>query len=133
MPQRLPRVRERRYCARSQGRRSSRTLRNRLPRGCCGPSIDRLTSHENSVLSGEQTYALDLDALRQIPATVGASPPEPVSDGSGDPAAAWEGLEQTAVAVLVSAARAVANIDTVALVLRSSASAPTSGARPVAI
>ncbi len=86
---------------------------------------DRLASHENSVLSGEQTYALDLDALRQIPATVGASPPEPASDGNSEPAAAWEALEQTAVAVLVSAARAVANIDTVGVGAAPPASAPT--------
>jgi hypothetical protein len=69
---------------------------------------DRLVSHENSVLSGEKTYALDLDALSKIPASAGASSFD--LDGEGSSAAA-ERLEETAVALLIAAVRAVANID----------------------
>jgi hypothetical protein len=86
---------------------------------------DRLASHENSVLSGEKTYALDLDALRELPATAGACLSEFVSDGGGDAAAAWEALERAAVGLLVSAVRAVANIDSVGSGAPPSASAPT--------
>ena len=70
---------------------------------------DRLVSHENSVLSGEKTYALDLDALSEIPAGVGAFLSD--LDGQGSSVAAWERLEATAVALLIAAMRAVANID----------------------
>lgn len=42
----------------------------------------RLISHENSVLSGEQTYELSLDALRGISATVETSRSAPNSGGS---------------------------------------------------
>jgi hypothetical protein len=87
---------------------------------------DRLASHENSVLSGEKTYALDLDALRELPATAGACLSEFVSDGRGDAAAAWEALEWAAVGQLVSAVRAVANIDSVGFGAPPAASAPTS-------
>jgi len=84
---------------------------------------DRLASHENSVLSGEKTYALDLDALRELPATAGVCLSEFV-DGGGETAAAWEALERAAVGLLVSAVRAVANIDSVGFGAPPSASAP---------
>jgi hypothetical protein len=74
---------------------------------------NRLTAHENCVLSGEATYALDLDALRGIPATAGVPVSELVSDGGDDRTADWEGLERAAVGLVVSAVRAVANIDSV--------------------
>jgi len=86
---------------------------------------DRLASHEHSVLSGEQTYAVDLEALRQIPATAGACLSELVGDGCGETAAAWEALERAAVGLLVSAVRAVANIDSVGFGAPPAARAPT--------
>ncbi len=79
---------------------------------------DRLVSHENSVLSGEQTYTLDLDVLREIPESGDAS----LSglDGESSSPAAWERLEETAVVLLIAAVRTVANIDTEAVGLTSS-------------
>jgi len=70
---------------------------------------DRLVLHENSVLSGEQTYAVDLDALSGIPASADAYRSDP--HGAGSFAAAWERLAETAVALLIAAVRAMANID----------------------
>lgn len=70
---------------------------------------DRLVSHENSVLSGEKTYALDLDALSNIPASAAGTLSD--LDGDGSSAAAWERLAETAVVLLLVAVRAVANID----------------------
>ncbi len=70
---------------------------------------ERLVSHENSVLSGEQTYALEPDALSGIPASADACRCDP--HGAGSLAAAWERLAETAVALLTAAVRAVANID----------------------
>jgi hypothetical protein len=71
---------------------------------------ERLVSHENSVLSGEQTYALDRDVLREILASASAGLSD--LDGESSAAAAWERLEETAVVLLIAAVRTVANIDT---------------------
>ena len=96
-------------------------------------SVDqRFTSRENSVLSGEKTYALDLDVLEQIAATAGASSP-PAEDGGGVPAAAWESVEQESVVLLLSAACAVANIDDEGFAAAPSASAPTAVLRQLRV
>jgi hypothetical protein len=83
------------------------------------------TSHENSVLSGEKTYDLDLNAVRELPVTAGACLSEFVSDRGGESLEAWEALERAAVGLLVSAVRAVANIDSVGFGAPSSARPPT--------
>jgi hypothetical protein len=55
------------------------------------PSMATNTSHENSVLSGEKTYDLDLDAVRELPVTAGACLSEFVSDRGGESLEAWGG------------------------------------------
>ena len=79
---------------------------------------------ENSVLSGEKTYALDVDVLEQIAAAAGAASPA-ADDGAEVRAADWQGVEQASVVLLPSAARAVANIGSGGLPAAPSESAPT--------
>ncbi len=83
----------------------------------------RLASRENSVLSGEKTYALDLDVLEQIAAVAGAASPK-ADDGAEVRAADWQGVEQASVVLLLSAARAVVNIDSGGLAAGPSESVP---------
>jgi hypothetical protein len=95
-------------------------------------SVDRrLTSREHSVLSGEKTYALDLDVLEQIAATTAMSPS--VDDGDEARAADWKGVEQASVVLLLSAVRAVANIDSGGLAAAPSATAPTAVLRQLRV
>ncbi len=86
---------------------------------------DRLAAHERSVLSGEATYALDLDALGQISSAASASVAEFVVDSSGEETRVWERLEQAASGLLVIAVRAIANIDCLGLGVPPLVSAPT--------
>ena len=86
---------------------------------------DRLAAHERSVLSGEATYALDLDTLRQISAASSASVALFVGVGGGEGAGAWERLEQAVAGLLVIAVRAMANIDCVGLGVPPLVGAPT--------
>jgi hypothetical protein len=95
-------------------------------------SVDRrLTSRERSVLSGEKTYALDLDVLEQIAATTAVSPS--VDDGDEARAADWQGVEQASVVLLLSAVRAVSNIDSGGLAAAPSATAPTAVIRQLRV
>ena len=84
-------------------------------------SVDqRLVSRENSVLSGEKTYALDLDVLEQIAAVQSPNAEDRAEVRTAD----WQGVERASVVLLLSAARAVANIDSGGLAAAPSESAP---------
>lgn len=87
---------------------------------------DRLAAHERSVLSGEATYALDLDALGQISSAASASVAEFVVDSSGEEPGVWARLEQAAVGLLMIAVQAMANIDCIGFGVPPLVGAPTS-------
>ncbi|MFZ1155389.1 MAG: hypothetical protein WAN93_10840 [Solirubrobacteraceae bacterium] len=82
-----------------------------------------LATRENSVLSGEKTYALDFDVLEQIAAVDGGSSAT-AEDGAEVMASDWQDFEQASVVLLLIAARAITNIDSGGLAAAAPQSAP---------